>query len=113
MIHYVYITYDTNNNNKVMAVSTYYQDIDQPGLPLEMGIEQAIIHDTDILQNGVSLNNYPLFLRNFDSFVYDTGSQKVILTGAINARYIAPIARDTSVPMALGRASTIGDFGAL
>lgn len=109
----VHITYDTNDNNKVKSAQTHYEGAGGPDLPVETGIEQVVVSDTDILQNSVVLNNYPLFLRNFDSFVYNTGTQKVVLTGAINARYIAPGMRNTSIPMALGRASTIGDFGAL
>lgn len=103
----VHITYD-DVTKKVKSAQTHYTAIVAPDLPVQAGVSKATI-----LDSAIPGNDYARFLRNFDSFVYVAATQSLELTGALNARYIAPVARNNTIPLALGRASTVDSLGVL
>lgn len=103
----IYITYDLTSK-RLKSVQTHYDATTGPDLPTLAGTGSAVV-----LTENIPEEHYGKFLRNFDSFKYNDITSMLELEGGINARYISLVARDTSIPMALGRAATIGDFGSL
>ena len=103
----LYLTYDPATR-AIKSAQVQFPDTTTPDLPA--GDDSQVIVDA----TNIGAPDIDSFFRNFSSYKYDIGANPpVYLDGLDNDRYIAPEQRDNTIPMALGRANTIGDFEAL